>query len=172
MDLNKAYRILEVPLNADNETIKKAYRKLAVKWHPDKNPTNKDFAENKFKEIAEAYEILTNKEKYSNVNMFNGSNFNGRNIDPNELFTTMFGNMNMFEGELFRHANSSFSINLGNLQSRNLGTMRSTNVSIVGNKKTEIVKEVINGVVNETITVTDLTTNEKKTYKRLENIRK
>ena len=171
MDLNKASRVLEVPLTADNETIKKAYRKLAVKWHPDKNPNNKDFAENKFKEIAEAYEILINKDKYSNVNMFNGRNFSSNGIDPNELFSQMFENMSMFDNNLFRHANSTFSINLGNLQSRNLGSMRTTNVSIVGNKKTETVRQVINGVVNETITVTDLNTNEKKIYRRLENVR-
>jgi len=168
MDLNKASRILEVPLTADNETIKKAYRKLAVKWHPDKNPNNKDFAENKFKEIAEAYEILSNKDKYSNVNMYNGRNFSSNNIDPNELFSQMFANMSMFDNKTFRHANSTFSVNLGNLQSRNLGSMESRNISIVGNKRTETVRQVINGIVNETITVIDLTTNEKKVYKRLE----
>lgn len=171
MDLNRAFKVLEVPLNANNETIKKAYRKMAIKWHPDKNPDNKDYAENKFKEIAQAYEILTNQEKYSNVNMFNQSNFTSNNIDPNELFKNMFANMSMFDDNLFRHTNSSFSINLGNIQSRNLGTMRSKNISICGNKKTEVIKEVINGVVNETITITDLSTNEKKRYTRLVNIR-
>ena len=171
MDLNKAYKVLEVPLNANNETIKKAYRKLAVKWHPDKNPDNKVVAENNFKEIAQAYEILINKDKYSNVNMFNGRNFSSNNIDPNELFSQMFANMSMFDNNLFRHANSTFSVNLGNLQSRHLGSMQSRNINIVGNKKTETVRQVINGVVNETITVTDLNTNEKKIYRRLEKVR-
>ncbi|XP_038646072.1 dnaJ homolog subfamily B member 2 isoform X2 [Scyliorhinus canicula] len=57
------YNILGVPHNSSPEDIKKAYRKLALRWHPDKNPDNKEFAEQKFKEIAEAYEILSDKSK-------------------------------------------------------------------------------------------------------------
>lgn len=51
------YKILQVDKNANDEDLKKAYRKLAMKWHPDKNPTNKKEAEAKFKEISEAYEV-------------------------------------------------------------------------------------------------------------------
>lgn len=52
------YKILKVDKNATEEELKKAYRKLAMKWHPDKNPSNKKDAEAKFKEISEAYEVL------------------------------------------------------------------------------------------------------------------
>jgi len=57
------YEILEVDKNATEEEIKKAYRRLALKWHPDKNPNNKTQAEEKFKLIAEAYEVLSDKDK-------------------------------------------------------------------------------------------------------------
>lgn len=51
------YKILQVDKNATEEELKKAYRKLAMKWHPDKNPNNKKDAETKFKQISEAYEV-------------------------------------------------------------------------------------------------------------------
>jgi DnaJ family protein B protein 4 len=53
------YKILGVDKGASDDDLKKAYRKLAMKWHPDKNPTNKKEAENKFKQISEAYEVIT-----------------------------------------------------------------------------------------------------------------
>jgi len=56
------YNILGVDRNASEDDIKKAFRKLSVKWHPDRNPGNKE-AEEKFKEIAEAYEVLGDKDK-------------------------------------------------------------------------------------------------------------
>jgi curved DNA-binding protein CbpA len=54
----KYYQTLGVSETATQEEIKKAYRKLALKWHPDRNLNNKEEAEKKFKEIGEAYEIL------------------------------------------------------------------------------------------------------------------
>ena len=51
------YKILQVDRNVNDEDLKKAYRKLAMKWHPDKNPNNKKEADAKFKQIAEAYEV-------------------------------------------------------------------------------------------------------------------
>ena len=56
------YELLEISPDADEDAIKKAYRRLAVKYHPDKNPGNKE-AEEKFKKLSHAYEILGNKEK-------------------------------------------------------------------------------------------------------------
>lgn len=63
------YEILGVSKSASDDEIKKAYRKLAIKFHPDKNPDDKG-AEDKFKEAAEAYEILSNSEKRQRYNQF------------------------------------------------------------------------------------------------------
>lgn len=63
------YDILGVSRNADEQEIKKAYRKLAIKYHPDKNPGDK-VAEEKFKEAAEAYEVLSNPEKRARYDRF------------------------------------------------------------------------------------------------------
>ena len=70
------YEILGVAKNADQDTIKKAYRKLAMQFHPDKNPGNSE-AEEKFKKAAEAYEILGNPEKRAKYDQFGHSAFRG-----------------------------------------------------------------------------------------------
>ena len=57
------YKILGVKRTANDREIKKAFRKLSLKWHPDKNPDNKEEAEAKFKSIAEAYTVLSDAEK-------------------------------------------------------------------------------------------------------------
>jgi molecular chaperone DnaJ len=57
------YNILEVSRDASDDEIKKSYRKLALKYHPDKNPTGDKFAESKFKEIVDAYHILSDKNR-------------------------------------------------------------------------------------------------------------
>nr|MCR5191468.1 DnaJ domain-containing protein [Bacteroidales bacterium] len=62
MEKRDYYEVLGVPKNADAQTIKKAYRQKAIQYHPDKNPGDKE-AEEKFKEAAEAYEVLSNPEK-------------------------------------------------------------------------------------------------------------
>ena len=70
------YEILGVAKTANDDEIKKAYRKLAIKYHPDKNPDDKA-AEEKFKEAAEAYEVLSNVEKRQRYDQFGHSGVGG-----------------------------------------------------------------------------------------------
>ncbi|MBQ4315433.1 MAG: DnaJ domain-containing protein, partial [Lentisphaeria bacterium] len=91
------YDILGVSKNATSEEIKKAYRKLAIKYHPDKNPGNKE-AEEKFKEVSQAYEVVGNPEKrrqydqlgheaYTNAG--NGGAYDSRHAQ--DIFSQFFG---------------------------------------------------------------------------------
>lgn len=75
------YEVLGVPRTADEATIKKAYRKLAKKYHPDTNADNRD-AEEKFKEVTEAYEVLGDKEKRKLYNQYGHVAFQ-EGFDPN-----------------------------------------------------------------------------------------
>jgi molecular chaperone DnaJ len=70
------YEVLGVSKTAEEKEIKKAYRKLAIKYHPDKNPDNKD-AEVKFKEAAEAYEVLSDAQKKSRYDQFGHAGMGG-----------------------------------------------------------------------------------------------
>ena len=73
------YEVLGVSRNAGQDEIKKAYRKLAVQFHPDKNPGNKE-AEEKFKEIAEAYAILSDADKRARYDRYGHTAGAGRRL--------------------------------------------------------------------------------------------
>lgn len=83
------YEILEISKSASADEIKKAYRKMAIKFHPDKNPGDKN-AEEKFKEAAEAYEILSTPEKKQRYDQYGHAGLGG-----NAGFGGGFGGMNM-----------------------------------------------------------------------------
>ena len=76
MNKRDYYEVLGVSKNADKNEIKKAYRKIALEFHPDKNPGDKE-AEEKFKEAAEAYEVLSNDDKKAKYDRYGHSAFDG-----------------------------------------------------------------------------------------------
>ncbi|KAJ4830576.1 hypothetical protein Tsubulata_017032 [Turnera subulata] len=76
------YKILGVDKNASDDDLKKAYRKLAMKWHPDKNPNNKKDAEAKFKQISEAYEVLSDPQKRAIFDQYGEEGLKGQVPPP------------------------------------------------------------------------------------------
>lgn len=90
------YEVLGVQKSASADEIKKAYRKLAVKYHPDKNPGNKE-AEEKFKEAAEAYSVLSDADKKAKYDQFGHAGVDGAGPD----FSGGFGNLNDILNDLF-----------------------------------------------------------------------
>jgi len=96
------YAILGIPKDATEDQVKAAYKKQALKWHPDRNLDNKEKAEAKFKEIAEAYEVLNDSKKREIYDKFGeeglkkgagtSSDFSGFNFrDPMDIFQQFFG---------------------------------------------------------------------------------
>lgn len=88
------YNILGVDKNSDDSTIKKAYYKLAQKYHPDKNPNNREEAETKFKEISEAYGVLSDPQKKQHYDQFGlcdgeSPDFSQGFPDLSEIFASM-----------------------------------------------------------------------------------
>ncbi|KAL6436293.1 hypothetical protein ACFW04_004684 [Cataglyphis niger] len=92
------YKVLEVQRTVSSADIKKAYRKLALKWHPDKNPDNLEEANRRFKEISEAYEVLSDEKKRrvydqygkEGLQMPGGKRRHGDDFDPHFAGTFVF----------------------------------------------------------------------------------
>ena len=121
-DLNSDdyYKVLGVSRKATETELKKAYRKLAIKWHPDKHKNNKEKAEENFKIISHAYEVLSDKERRKLYDMYGKEGINPGSsnqhsqfnmggsrpthnftrfefTNPNDLFAQFFGGTNPFE---------------------------------------------------------------------------
>ncbi len=80
------YQLLGIDKQATTEEIKKAYRKLALKWHPDKNPNNKAQAEEKFKKISEAYAVLSDQEKRNQYDMYGSADQFRQKYSQEDIF--------------------------------------------------------------------------------------
>lgn len=133
------YEILGVDKSASPEEIKKAYRKVAIKFHPDKNPGDSE-AEEKFKEAAEAYEILSNPEKkqrydrFGHQGMNGGGGFSGGGMNMEDIFSQF--------GDIFGGGGSPFDSFFGGGGSRRRGR-KGSNLRI---KLKLSLEEIANGV--------------------------
>jgi molecular chaperone DnaJ len=130
------YEILGVGKSANEEEIKKAYRKLAIKYHPDKNPDNKQ-AEEKFKEAAEAYEVLSDSSKRQRYDQFGHAGVGGQGGYGG-------GGMNM--DDIFSHFGDIFGghfSGFGNSGGGGRRTTRGTNLRV---KVTLTLQEIAEGV--------------------------
>ncbi len=147
------YEVLGVARNAEEADIKKAYRKLALKYHPDKNPDDAG-AEERFKEAAEAYEVLSDPQKRAQYDRFGhagmgGAGFGGGGMNMDDIFSQF--------GDIFGGAfGGSFGGSRG-------GTMRSRGTNLRVKIKLNL-EEIANGV-RKKIKVNKLVNAEGVTYK-------
>jgi molecular chaperone DnaJ len=148
------YEILGVSKKADEGEIKKAYRKLALQYHPDKNPGDKA-AEEKFKEAAEAYEILSNQEKRARYDQYGhagvgGGGFSGGGMNMDDIFSQF--------GDVF---GSAFGGSFGGNRGGGSRTVRGTNLRV----KMKLTLEEIAEGVKKKIKVNKLINADGVTYK-------
>jgi molecular chaperone DnaJ len=147
------YEILGVAKNANESEIKKAYRKLALQYHPDKNPDDKS-AEEKFKEAAEAYEVLSDPNKRARYDQYGHAGLGGAAGGGGMNMDDIFSNF----GDIF---GSAFGGSFGGSRGGGNRTVRGTNLRV----KIKLTLEEIAEGVNKKIKVNKLVNAEGVTYK-------
>ena len=144
------YEVLGVERNANADEIKKAYRKAAIKYHPDKNPGDAE-AEEKFKEAAEAYDVLSNEEKRARYDQFGHAGMSGA---AGGGFGGFGGGFSM--EDIFSQFGDIFGGHFGGFSSRGGGGRRVNRGSDIRVKVKLTLQEIANGTtkklkINKTI---------------------
>lgn len=150
------YEVLGVEKTASADEIKKAFRKLALKYHPDKNPGDKE-AEEKFKEVAEAYNVLRDTEKRKQYDQFGfagmngGGGFSGAGMSMDDIFS-QFGDI--FEGFGFGGFGGGFSSAYGGSRRRSKPVFKGRDQRL----RVELtLKEIVSGTSKKFKVKTDVT---------------
>lgn len=140
MEKRDYYEVLGISKSASDAEIKKAYRKMALKYHPDKNPNDTE-SETKFKEAAEAYEVLSNPEKRSKYDRFGhaglggGAGFGGGGMSMDDIFSNF--------GDIFGDFFEGFGFGGGRAGGSRRRTTRGTNLRV---RVKLSLDEIVNGV--------------------------
>ena len=161
------YKILGLEKDANNKDIKKAYHKLAVKYHPDKN-NGDPVAIKKFKEIAHAYEVLSDEKKRKEYDLF-GNEYRNLSIDPMEIFKNIFSDINRppFHQGIFNNNEMSLFDNIQGMMNMEVsGNMdsfsQSTSTIFRDGKKITRTVTIKNGVKHIDEKIENLTMNRNK----------
>lgn len=143
------YKILELDKHCSLDDIKKSYKKLAFKWHPDRNITNKQEAEEKFKKISEAYNVLSKPElrkRYDMEESFDDNNYD--NVNPYDLFQSFFYS-NIHKNNFESSHSSSFTSRQENIKIINGKCVKE--ITIIDNNGTTQMQEVNGKIVKKTV---------------------
>ncbi|XP_009360411.2 dnaJ homolog subfamily B member 4 [Pyrus x bretschneideri] len=117
------YNVLRVNRNATQEDLKKAYKKLAMRWHPDKNPVDNEEAEAKFKQVCQAYDVLSDPQRRQIYDIYGEEGLNCG--DPEDLFAEFFGGSGGVGDRAFKKSSVNGAGRNGNLKNKKVAAIES-----------------------------------------------
>lgn len=137
------YHILEIQKNSSTNEIKNAYKKLALRYHPDKNKNNKEECEIKFKEISEAYQILNDEKKKEFYDLTGSINNPHFELTPEELFDNIFQNVDPKVKQFIKTTYNNINNAINNSEYKNLANIyENIDKSQLINNGAELIKDI------------------------------